>query len=81
MADGENQDGIMIVLEGVEREITGPAAGDHEFVQTVPGRAADQGMTFQYRDGFRQQADGFGCRRRVGLEQEVGQSFEVGERP
>lgn len=80
MPDRQNQDGVVILLEAVEGHVTGTSARYHQLSQCILHGATDQRMTNQQLDGFRYQSNRLCRRRRIGLDQEVGQPFKVGKR-
>lgn len=80
MADRQHQDGLPILLEAVEGQVTGTSAGYHQFSQSILDGTTDQRMTTQQLDGFPDQLKRLGCRRRITLGEEVGQPYEIGKR-
>ena len=79
MADRKNQDGILIFLEAVERNIACASSRDYQLPQTMLDRSADQWMTNQQLDSFFNQANRLDCRDWICLDQKVGEPFEIGE--
>ena len=80
MADRKNQDGIPGFLEAVEGHISGTPSGYHQLPQFIFHRPADQRMAPQEFDDFLDQSDRLGSGGWIGLDQEVGQPFKIGER-
>lgn len=80
MADRKNQDGIPVFLKAVEGHIPGTPSGYDQLPQSMSDGPADKWMAPQEFDGFLDQPNRLGGRGRVGLDQEVGQPFEIGER-
>ena len=81
MANRKDQHCILIVLEAVERDIAGTTAGYHQFAQRELDRTTDQRMASQQAHGFLDQFNRLKRRLRIGPDQEVGQPFEVRQRP
>jgi hypothetical protein len=79
MADRKDQHGIPGFLEAVEGHIPGTPSGYHQLPQAIFHGPADQRMPPQEFDGFLDQSDRLGGGGRIGLDQEVGQPFEIGE--
>ena len=81
MADRKNQDDIPVFLKAVEGHIPGTPSGYNQLPQSMFRGPADQWMTPQEFDGFLDQSDRLFGRGRIGLDQKIGQPFEIGERP
>ena len=81
MPDRKNQDRTLPLLEAVERHVAGAAAGYQQLPQCMLHRAADQRVTNQQCHRFLDQYYRLCGKRRIDPDQEVGESFEIGERP
>ena len=81
MAGRKNQDGLVILLEAVERHVAATATGDEQLAQVTLDGATDQRVTNQWIYRFRNQLDRCSCCARINLDQEIGRSFEIGKRP
>ena len=79
MADRKNQDGIPVFLKTVEGHIACTPSGYHQLPQSMFHGPADKWMAPQEFDGFLDQSNCLGGSRRIGLDQEVGQPFEIGK--
>ena len=51
MPDGEHLDPVTSRRDPVQRDVSGPTVGDHEFTQASSDRPADVRVTFQDLDG------------------------------
>ncbi len=80
MANCQNQDGILVSLKAIKRNITGLAARDNQFPQIQFDWAAHQWMTLQYGNSLFDQFKRFRRCQRISLQQEIGQPFEVEQR-
>ena len=79
MADREHQDGIPAFLKTVEGHMACTPSGYHQLPQSMFHGPADKWMAPQEFDGFLDQSNCLGGSRRIGLDQEVGQPFEIGK--
>ena len=80
MADGQDQDGVLIRLEAVEGDIAGLASRNHKFSEPMLDGTANQLMTFQHGNGFLDQPHRLCGGGRIDLDQEIGKSLEIGQR-
>jgi hypothetical protein len=79
MPDRKNQDRLGFLLDTVQSQIARPTAGDHQLSQAMLDRATHHRVVPEDLNGLFDQADGLGCCRRIGGEQEIRESFEIGE--
>lgn len=56
------------------------ASGDGQLADVVIDGVPDHQVALQYRDGFGNQIDGLRCGGRIGFNQKIGQTFEIGRR-
>ena len=80
MPNGKNQNGVLVRLTSVEGDVTGASARYHQLMHCRFHRAPDQRMTHQQSHRLLDQSNCFRRSRRIGLDQEIGQSFEIGKR-
>lgn len=80
MTERKNQDSILLILKAIQSDVTGESARYHQLSERIFRWAADQRMTNQQFNGFLDQTNRLCCRCGIGFNQEVGQSFEIGER-
>lgn len=80
VADRENQNRFRFLLDAVKSQIPRSTTGDHQLSQTMLDWAAHHRVSPEHSNSLLDQTDGLGCCRGVGIEQKIGESFEVGER-
>ena len=80
MADRENQDGILVGLKAIKRNIPSLTARDHQFSKIQFNWTTYQGMTLQYGDGLFNQFNCLRSRQRINLQQEICQVFKIDKR-
>lgn len=80
MPYGEHENNVSLLLVVVQRQIAGPSARDDELPQAVLDRSTDQRVILQYLQRFRDQLDGFQCRRGFRRTKKVRNPLEIGER-
>jgi hypothetical protein len=78
MADRKNQDGIPVFLKTIEGYVPRAPSRYHQLSQFIFHGPADKWMTPQEFDGFLDQSNRLFGGGRIGLDQEVGQPFEIG---
>lgn len=81
VADGENQDRALGLLDAIERHVSRSAPRDHQLAQIQFDRAPYIRMAPENRDRLLDESDGFNRCFGIVLGKEVGQALQVRQHP